>query len=956
MTVLQRKGMPEAGPTGEQPWHAVSVHETMAAHESGPSGLTEVEARERLARFGPNLLPPPKRRGPFQRFLAQFNDLLIYVLLGAMVVTALLGHWIDAQVILAVVLVNAVIGFLQEGKAENALEAIRDMLAPKASVIREDHRKTVPGGELVPGDIVLLEAGDRVPADIRLIDVKSLKIDEAILTGESVAVDKATPPVGKALPLGDRTSMAFSGTLVTYGRGKGVIVATGPQTEIGRISGMLSEVTTLQTPLTRQMGVFAKWLTGSILGLAALVLAFGLLVRDYGFTEIFMAVVGLTVAAIPEGLPAILTITLAIGVQGMARRHAIVRRLPAIETLGSVSVICSDKTGTLTRNEMAVVSIATAKRLFTVSGVGYAPHGSLSLDGREAEVKDYPLLAEMTRAALLCNDASLHEVNGQWIIEGDPMEGALVAVACKAGLDQGAEARSFPRTDVIPFDAEHRFMATLHHSHTGEGFIYLKGAPERILEMCAQQRGFDGDVALDTDYWQSQAEEIAARGQRVLAVAVKTTDTSHTVLKFDDVENGLTFLGLFGLIDPPRDEAIAAVAECQAAGIRVKMITGDHAGTAMAIARQLGLENPGTILTGRDLDALDDETLRHRVQDTAVFARTSPEHKLRLVMALQAGGEVVAMTGDGVNDAPALKRADVGIAMGRKGSEAAKEASEMVLADDNFATIAEAVRAGRTVYDNLKKAILFILPTNGGEALVLIAAILTGSTLPITPIQILWVNMVTAVTLALALAFEPAEPDVMRRPPRAAGEAILSGFLIWRVVFVSTLFLGALLGNFALAQAQGSSIEEARTIVVNTLVVLEIFYLFSVRYLKASSITWRGMLGTPAVLVAVGAVTALQIMFTYAPFMESFFDTRPLSLAQGVQIVAVGIAVLLILEIEKWVQSVITRRRHPPSGGRPARGEKSRRPAGTAVDARAVSSRGNPLGSKLLQAPHGHWS
>jgi len=923
MVALQRNDMPEGrstGPAGEQPWHAASVDEALTAQRSGPSGLTESEARERLAHFGPNQLPPPKRRGPLLRFLAQFHDVLIYVLLGATVVTALLGHWVDAQVILAVVLVNAVIGFLQEGKAENALEAIRDMLAPKASVIRDGRRTTVPGGELVLGDIVLLEAGARVPADIRLIDVKNLKIEEAVLTGESVPVEKATLPVGEAMALGDRTSIAFSGTLVTYGQGRGVAVATGAETAIGQISGMLSDVTTLQTPLTRQMGVFAKWLTGSVLGLAALVLAFGLLARDYGFTEIFMAVVGLTVAAIPEGLPAILTITLAIGVQGMARRNAIIRRLPAIETLGSVSVICSDKTGTLTRNEMAVVSVATAKRLFEVSGVGYAPHGSFSLDGREVEVSEYPLLQEMARAALLCSEASLNKVNGRWTIEGDPMEGALVTVACKAGLDHGAESKNFPRSDVIPFDAEHRFMAVLHHSHTGDGFIYVKGAPERILEMCAQQRGFDGDVPLDAGYWQSQAEEIAASGQRVLAVAVRPTDTSHTVLTFDDVENELIFLGLFGLIDPPREEAIAAVAECQAAGIRVKMITGDHAGTAMAIAKQLGLENPSAILTGHDLDSLDDAMLRLRVQDTSVFARTSPEHKLRLVMGLQAEGAVVAMTGDGVNDAPALKRADIGVAMGRNGSEAAKEASEMVLADDNFATIVEAVRAGRTVYDNLKKAILFILPTNGGEALVLIAAILLGSTLPITPVQILWVNMVTAVTLALALAFEPAEPDVMRRPPRAAGEAILSGFLIWRVVFVSTLFLGALFGKFAVAQTQGASIEEARTIVVNTLVVLEIFYLFSVRYLKAASITWRGILGTPAVLIAVGTVTALQVMFTYAPFMRSFFDTRALSLAQGAQIVAVGVAVLLILEIEKWVQSRLTHRRRGSDADGPSDG------------------------------------
>lgn len=919
MSVLQRSGLPDNrsnGAADERPWHALSANDTIAAQASDANGLSEAEARARLARLGPNRLPAPKRRGPFARFFAQFHNVLIYVLLGAAIVTAALGHWIDAQVILAVVLVNAIIGFIQEGKAENALAAIRNMLAPKASVVRGGQRETVPGEDLVPGDIVLLEAGARAPADIRLIEAKNLKIDEAVLTGESVAVEKAIAPVGETMTLGDRTSMAFSGTLVTYGQAKGVVVATGAQTAIGRISGMLSEVTTLQTPLTRQMDVFAKWLTVSIIGLGALVLAFGLLVRDYGFTEIFMAVVGLSVAAIPEGLPAILTVTLAIGVQGMARRNTIVRRLPAIETLGSVSVICSDKTGTLTRNEMAVVSIATAKRLFKVGGAGYAPQGSISLDGQAADLDRYPTLLEIARAGLLCNDASLHQVDDQWAVEGDPMEGALLTVACKAGFDHQTEAQRYTRTDVIPFDAEHRFMATLHHDHAGDGFIYVKGAPERLLEMCERQRGSTGDSDLDIDYWQAMAEEIAASGQRVLAVAVKKTERDHTILTFDDVEHGLTLLGLFGLIDPPREEAIAAVAECQAAGIRVKMITGDHAGTAKAIARQLGLENPGAILTGRELDTLGDDALRRSAEETAVFARTSPEHKLRLVMALQARGAVVAMTGDGVNDAPALKRADVGVAMGRNGSEAAKEASEMVLADDNFATIAEAVRAGRTVYDNLKKAILFILPTNGGEALVMIAAILLGFTLPITAVQILWVNMVTAVTLALALAFEPAEPDVMRRPPRAANEAILSGFLIWRVVFVSIVFLAALFGMFALAQAQGADIEQARTIVVNTLVVLEIVYLFSVRYQKSSSITWRGMMGTPAVLIAVGTVVALQFVFTYAPFMEAFFDTRPLSLTQGLQVIGAGIAVFLVLEIEKWLQSVIAGRRHGGPGAR----------------------------------------
>lgn len=887
--------------TGELSWHAVSAQEALSAQHSDPNGLDDPEAARRLERFGPNRLPAPKRRSALLRFLTQFNDVLIYVLLAATVITALLGHWIDALVILGVVLINAVIGFLQEGKAEKALDAIREMLAPTASVIRNGHRKTLPAHEVVPGDVVILEAGDRVPADLRLFDTSGLKVDEAVLTGESMAVAKAVAPVGETVPLGDRLSMAFSGTLVTYGQGKGVVIATAAETEIGRISGMLTQVIKLQTPLLRQMAVFAKWLTAGILGLAVLVFFFGLLVRDYSFSEIFLAVVGLSVAAIPEGLPAILTITLAIGVQGMARRNAIVRRLPAIETLGSVSVICSDKTGTLTRNEMTVASVAADGWLFSVDGVGYAPLGDFALQGTKVEPGDYPLLAAICEAAVLCNDAALEEEDGAWKIGGDPMEAALLVVARKAGLDPDAVTHDWPRSDAIPFDAQHRFMASLHHDERGRGRVLVKGAPERVIEMCVRQRARDGDHPLDSGYWHARAEEIAALGQRVLAVAAKDSIEPQRELSFDDVDGDLTFLGLFGLIDPPRDEAVPSVAACRAAGIRVKMITGDHAGTASAIARQLGLENPEAVLTGRDLDALDDENLRQRAKDTAVFARTSPAHKLRLVKALQAEGAVVAMTGDGVNDAPALKRADVGISMGQKGSEAAKEASEMVLADDNFAAIAEAVRAGRTVYDNLKKAILFILPTNGGEALVLIAAILIGSTLPITAVQILWVNMVTAVTLALALAFEPSEPDVMDRPPRAAGEPLLSGFLVWRTFFVSVLFMTAIFGGFSFAQAQGATLEEARTVAVNMLVVLEIFYLFSVRYLKASSITWRGLFGTRAVLMAVLAVTLLQLAFTYVPFMRILFGTHPLGLLQGLLIVASGFLVLLILEIEKFI-------------------------------------------------------
>jgi magnesium-transporting ATPase (P-type) len=899
----------------DPPWHARTAEDAAATFATGPAGLTGAEARRRLERDGPNRLPEPPRAGPVLRFLRQFNNLLIYVLLAAAAVTAALGHPVDTGVILAVVLVNAIIGFVQEGRAEEALAAIRGMLAPEARVIRDGRRRSVPAEALVPGDVAILEPGDRVPADLRLTSATGLRIQEAVLTGESVAVEKAIAPVAADAPLGDRRPMAFSGALVAAGSGRGIVVATGADTEIGRISGLIQSVESTTTPLLRQMDVFARRVTIAILVVAAAILGFGVLVAGMPFREIFMAVVGLAVAAIPEGLPAILTVTLAIGVQGMAARNAIVRRLPAIEALGSVSVICSDKTGTLTKNEMTVAAVATARHAFAVTGAGYAPHGGITLGGREVDLGAHPLLAELARGAVLCNDAELSETEGRWTVSGDPMEGALVTFACKAGLDPAALRAANPTTDAIPFDAQHRFMATLHHDHAGHAAVHVKGAPERILAMCAHQHcAGDGARPLDADWWHARAEEIAAEGQRVIAIATREMSPELRTLRFAEVEGGLTLLGLVGLIDPPREEAIAAVAECRDAGIRVKMITGDHAGTARAIARKLGLANADTVLTGAEIDRLDARTLEARVAETDVFARTSPEHKIRLVEAMQARGAAVAMTGDGVNDAPALKRADIGIAMGASGTEAAKEAAEIVLADDNFATIAAAVRAGRTVYDNLKKAIVFLLPVNGGESLALIAALLLGLTLPITPVQILWVNMVSSVVLAMALAFESAEPDIMRRPPRPADEPILSRFVLWRVVFVSALFCAGIFGMFALAQARGASLAEARTIAVNTLVVMEIFYLFSVRFLNTTSLSLRAALGTRPVLIAVAVVSVLQLGFTYLPVMETFFDTRPVGIAEGLTILAVGPALLLVLEVEKR----LARRLAPAGRARPS--------------------------------------
>lgn len=893
---------------GQATWHHASVDSVIKLLEASTTGLTQKEAEARLEKFGKNRLPGTARRSAFMRFLQHFHNILIYVLLGCAVMTAALDHWIDTGVILAVVIANAIIGFIQEGKAEKAMDAIRYMLAPHANVIRDGERISIDGEELVPGDIVLLEAGDKVPADLRLFTAHGLSVQEAILTGESVPVEKHIEPVATDAPLGDRFCMAFSGTLASSGQGKGVVVATGDQTEIGRISGLLSEVETLTTPLVQQMGAFAKWLTVLILLIAALLLAWGYFVVHRDFTEMFMAVVGLSVAAIPEGLPAVLTITLAIGVQAMARRNAIVRRLPAIETLGSVSVICTDKTGTLTRNEMMVASVLTRSHLFALEGIGYEPKGTLKLEDAHVSPSDHAVLEELARAATLCNDAALHEKDGVWHVAGDPMEGALLAFAGKMDVDTRKQQAAWMRTDAIPFDARHRFMATLDHDHDRHAFIFVKGSPERILSMCENQRGANsGTEPLVTAYWNEKVELIAALGQRVLAFAVKSIHPGHTVLEHKDVEGTLTLLGMVGMIDPPRPEAIAAVAECHGAGIRVKMITGDHAKTAGAIGKQVGLQNPDMVLTGADIDNMADAALQQAVLNCDIFARTSPEHKLRLVMALQSHGMTVAMTGDGVNDAPALKRADAGIAMGEKGSEAAKEAAELVLADDNFVSIAAAVREGRTVYDNIKKVISWTLPTNAGESLTVIVALILGTTLPITPIQILWINLITAVTLGIALAFEPTEENTMRRPPRPRNEPLLSGELVWHIVLVSILFLSGVYGIYSYAIDRGYSIELARTLALNTLVVMEIFHLFFIRNIYGTSLTWKALRGTKVVWTVVVIITVAQFAITYLPPLQAVFATVPIQFWDGMLVLAIGVALFAIIETEKQIRLAFRR-------------------------------------------------
>jgi magnesium-transporting ATPase (P-type) len=895
--------MSATAPQETTAWHSLEADDALRRLDSRREGLSGDEAAQRLARYGPNRLPEPPRRSALMRFLAQFDNLLIYILLAAAVLTAVIGEWVETAVILAVVVVNSIIGFIQEGKAEKALDAIRQMLSPHALALRDGHRQTVAADQLVPGDVVFVQSGDRVPADLRLLEVKNLHTQEAALTGESQPIEKRADRVGADSALGDRFCMAYSGTLVTHGQAYGLVVETAGNTELGRISGMLANVEQLTTPLLQQMDRFSRHLSIAIVLLAAATFVFGISVRGYSMADMFMAAVSLAVAAIPEGLPAIMTVALAIGVMEMARRHAIIRRLPAVETLGSVSVICSDKTGTLTRNEMTVQTIALADGLIEVTGAGYNPHGEFSRDGARLEPAAEPRLIELARAGVLCNDAQLRQKkNGDWRLEGDPTEGALLTLGVKAGLDIADEQGARPRTDLIPFESEHRFMATLHHDHEGNGVVWLKGAPERVLEMCRHQRTADGEAPLDEAYWQARIEELARRGQRVLALASKTCASDKRELRFDDVEHGLVLLGLTGLIDPPRPEAIDAVAACHSAGITIKMITGDHAVTAGAIAAQLGLRQAEKVLTGKDLDGMDDDALTARVEDVNVYARTSPEHKLRLVEALQRRGRVIAMTGDGVNDAPALKRANVGIAMGVKGTEAAKEASEMVLADDNFASIANAVEEGRRVYDNLKKAILFLLPVNAGESFTLIIAILAGLELPVTPLQILWVNMVSSVALALVLAFEPAEHNVMKRPPRDPAEPLLSRFLVWRLALVAAIFTTGIFGHFLYLQHSGVDIEYARTAAVNTLVMFEIFYLITARHLLDSSLSLRDLVSNRRVPAAIALVLALQLVFTYAPFMQLLFDTVGLSAQTWANLTLIAVSVLAVVETEKWLR------------------------------------------------------
>lgn len=893
--------------------HTLAAHEVVLLLESDlHDGLSESEAARRLRGFGPNALPQTSGTGPVMRWLRQFHHPLIYILLVSGVVTALLGEPVDSAVIFGVVLVNAVVGFIQESRAEAALEGLRAMIRTEARVVRDGQVRRVPSEMLVPGDLVQVEAGDKVPADLRLVRLSELRADESALTGESVPVTKDEVVLPPDTPVADRRNMLYSGTMVTSGTATGIVVATGAGTELGQIHRLVGTADPLATPLTRKLDRFSKVLMVGILALSVLAFVVGTL-RGEPVAEMFLAAVALAVGAIPEGLPAAVTITLAIGVARMARRQAVVRRLPAVETLGSTTVVCSDKTGTLTENQMTVRTVWTPAATVRVTGSGYAPKGEvLTPDGRPVRLADNAALRWSLVGGARCNDAVLTEEGGRWSLVGDPTEGAMVVVAAKAGLTPEALEEAYPRLAEIPFSSERRYMATLHR-RPGGLVVFVKGATGRVVDLCAGQMDADGTVVpLDRDTVLRAAEELAERGLRVLATAVRELPADAETDDFDtDLFAGtLVLTGLQAMQDPPRAAAAAAVRSCHEAGIAVKMITGDQATTAAAIGRQIGLlpdtpdQGDGAVLTGNELDALSDEDYARAVERASVLARVAPEQKLRMVKALQANGHVVAMTGDGVNDAPALRRADIGIAMGRGGTEVAKEAADMVLMDDDFATIEAATEEGRGVFDNLTKFIVWTLPTNIGEGMVILVAILLGVSLPILPVQILWINMTTAVALGLMLAFEPKEDGIMRRPPRDPRRPLLTGALMFRILLVSALLVAGSWWVYEWELASGAGVAEARTAAVNLFVAVELFYLFSCRSLTRSM--WRiGLFGNRWILGGVSVQILAQLAITYLPPMNQIFHTAPISAQTWVRILLIALLASAVVAIDKRVHRQI---------------------------------------------------
>jgi Ca2+-transporting ATPase len=884
----------------EKSWHSMSTDEVVSYLESDlKNGLNDEEIDARQRYFGLNQLTPKKESSLLLDFLLQFHTPLVYILLIAALVTFVLEEYVDSSVIFWVVLVNAIIGFLQENKAKQAINSLKHMLNTQSMVLRNSNKISIDSKEITIGDVVFLSLGDKIPADMRIVSAKNLHIDESALTGESVPTQKTVEILARDAVLADRDNMAYGGTLVTYGQGLGIVTAIGDDTQTGKIASLIHEAVNIETPLTKKISEFSKTLLWIILALAGLTFVFGYFIHDYSAIDMFMASVALAVGAIPEGLPAVVTITLAIGVRVMATKNAIIRKLPAVETLGSTTVICSYKTGTLTKNEMTVTQICINNHIFDIGGNGYEPQGEIVYEGKNIS-RDYSYtLAEILRCGMLCNDSTLIYKNGKYTVQGDPTEGALIVSATKYGLKYDVLLQEHPRLDIIPFDSENMYMATLHPISAEENAIYLKGSLEQILALSKSALDIGGNrCVLNEEEIEKKAMMLASNGLRILAFAVSYVPNDYKTIG-DLKPLDIHFLGLQAMIDPPRSEAIEAVKLCQNAGITVKMITGDHKVTALAIAKELNIaDNNSKSISGYEMSSLSDDELKNIINDVNVFARVAPEQKLSIVSALQSQNHIVAMTGDGVNDAPALKQADIGIAMGINGTEVSKESADMILADDNFASIARAVEEGRGVFDNLIKFIVWTIPTNVGEGLVIMLAILLGATLPILPVQSLWINMTTALFLGLMLAFEPKEEGVMQRKPRDINEPILSVPMLSRIFLISFLLLAGAFGVFTWSSQNGASIEESRTLAVTLFVVVQSFYLLNCRSLTESVLTVN-FFSNKWILIGVSLMFAVQSLFIYNPFMNTIFQSAPITLEGWLILIAYGIFSVFVVEIEK---------------------------------------------------------
>lgn len=893
--------------------HTIAVEQLFLTFGINEQGLSQQQVDENLALFGANILAAHKGKPAWKRLLAQFNNALIYILIASGLVSLALQHYTDSGVIFAVILINAIVGFIQEGKAESALKSILSMTKTQCMVIRQSELINIDSTQLVPGDIVFLQAGDRVPADLRLFFCKELRCDESALTGESQTSNKHTEILPLEIPLADRKNMAYMGTIVAAGLARGIVCATGQKTEIGSINDLVQKTEQLETPLQKQLVRFAQQLSFSILLLSVAAMLFGIFIRNYSFSDMLQIAIGIAVAAIPEELPSIVTITLAIGVQRMAKNKALVRRLPSVEVLGSVDIICSDKTGTLTTNAMTARETVLVSTHYLISGKGYNPTGEFTQKDTTNNLvtKQDTALDRASLVALLCNDANLTTEQDEWILHGDPTEGALMVMALKQGLSRETEQKNWPRIDELPFETERRYMATLHqntqHQTNGEKFVFIKGAPDRLLDYSTQQISTNGIEAINKSFWKKNLDELANKGMRVMALAQKNAPENNQPLSHAFIENGLTLLALVGISDPPRPEAIESIRLCHAAGIKVKMITGDNPVTASAIGKELGL-NANNVLTGIELDKLTHEELIEVAETVDIFARTSPSNKLQLVKALQEKQHIVAMTGDGVNDAPALRQANIGVAMGKKGTDAAKEAADIVLTDDNFSSIERAIEEGRTVYANIVKSILFILPTNFAEASVIIAAILSGTLLPITPVQILWVNMVTTITLSLALAFELTEAGAMQQAPRKNTQTLITFRIIARIILIGLASAFIIYQLFSYYLTQGVSVEYARTIAINCLVMIEAFYLFNCRFLYSSVFGKHFFYGLKPVFYSVLLVLILQILFTYLPLSQGIFGLASITLYDWLVLSLCALPILLLAEVERLMWQIFSKK------------------------------------------------